>query len=114
MGTPTLDIRLKRPSKIYHEGESVSGIIVISCLSETRHDGIHLTVDGIVNLELSSKSVGQYESFYNSVKSVKLVDFLREPLKYHLYLNFKGMGPKYCLKHIMEYMSTYSTLSKLI
>ena len=46
----------------------MSGIIVISCLSETRHDGIHLTVDGIVNLELSSKSVGQYESFYNSVK----------------------------------------------
>jgi len=65
---PTLDIRLKRPSKIYHEGESVSGIIVISCPSETRHEGINLTVDGIVNLELSSKSVGQYESFYNSVK----------------------------------------------
>jgi len=71
--TPTLDIRLKRPSKIYHEGESVSGIIVISCLSETRHDGIHLTVDGIVNLELSSKSVGQYESFYNSVKPIQLI-----------------------------------------
>jgi len=61
--TPTLDIRLKRPSKIYHEGESVSGIIIISCSSETRHEGINLSVDGIVNLELSSKSWASMSPF---------------------------------------------------
>ena len=49
----------------------MSGIIIISCSSETRHEGINLSVDGIVNLELSSKSVGQYESFYNSVKVIQ-------------------------------------------
>lgn len=48
--------------------ESISGIVAISCSTETRHEGINLTVDGIVNLELSSKCIGQYESFYNSVK----------------------------------------------
>ena len=83
----TLDIRLKKPSKIYREGvfltktyyashilsffknqESVSGIVVISSPTESRHEGINLTIDGIVNLELSSKCIGQYESFYNSVK----------------------------------------------
>jgi len=74
--TPILDIRLKRPSKIYREGESVSGVIIISCPTETRHEGVSLTVDGVVNLELSSKSVGQYESFYNSVK-VTIVLFFK-------------------------------------
>lgn len=68
-----LDIRLKKPSKIYREGESVSGIVVISCSTETRHEGVNLTIDGIVNLELSSKCIGQYESFYNSVKPIQLV-----------------------------------------
>lgn len=46
----------------------MSGIVAISCPSETRHEGVHLTVDGIVNLEVSSKCTGQYEAFYNSVK----------------------------------------------
>nr|CAH0102855.1 unnamed protein product [Daphnia galeata] len=47
----SLDIRLKKPSKIYREG----------------------VLEGIVNLELSSKCIGQYEAFYNSVKPVQLM-----------------------------------------
>ena len=83
----SLDIRLKRASKIYQDGvsenfefapensincqinqDSVSGIVVISSPNEVKHEGMHLTLDGMVNLELSSKSIGQYEAFYNSVK----------------------------------------------
>lgn len=47
--------------------------MVISCSSETRHEGVNLTVEGIVNLELSSKCIGQYEAFYNSVKVFSFV-----------------------------------------
>lgn len=33
-----------------------------------QHHGISLSMEGIVNLQLSSKSVGVFEAFYNSVK----------------------------------------------
>ena len=48
--------------------ETVVGTVVVSSPGEVRHDGLFLTVDGIANLELSSKSIGQFEAFYNSVK----------------------------------------------
>lgn len=36
--------------------------------AESRHEGITLTVEGFVNMQLSSKNVGIFEAFYNSVK----------------------------------------------
>lgn len=36
--------------------------------SDVKHDGIFLTMEGSVNLQLSSKNVGIFEAFYNSVK----------------------------------------------
>ncbi|XP_017275399.1 vacuolar protein sorting-associated protein 26C [Kryptolebias marmoratus] len=69
----TLDIRLKRANKVYREGETVSGVIVLSCKEATQHHGISLSMEGIVNLQLSSKSVGVFEAFYNSVKPIPLI-----------------------------------------
>ncbi|XP_051902464.1 vacuolar protein sorting-associated protein 26C-like [Hippocampus zosterae] len=69
----TLDIRLKRANKVYHEGESVAGIIVLSCKEAMQHHGISLSMEGLVNLQLSSKSVGVFEAFYNSVKPISLI-----------------------------------------
>ncbi|CAH1994885.1 unnamed protein product [Acanthoscelides obtectus] len=69
----TLDIRLKRADKIYHENENVSGVIIISSNSDFKHEGITLTMEGSVNLQISSKTVGIIEAFYNSVKPIQLV-----------------------------------------
>ncbi len=33
-----------------------------------QHNGILLTLDGMVNINLSSKNVGVFEAFYNSAK----------------------------------------------
>lgn len=41
---------------------------MLSCKEAMQHHGISLTMEGIVNLQLSSKSVGVFEAFYNSVK----------------------------------------------
>ncbi|KPP74268.1 Down syndrome critical region protein 3-like [Scleropages formosus] len=38
-----------------------------------QHQGISLTMEGLVNLQLSSKSVGVFEAFYNSVKPIQLI-----------------------------------------
>jgi len=68
-----LDVRLKRADKTYFEGEDVTGVVIIDCPSELRHDGILLTMEGVVNLQMSSKSVGVLDSFYNAVKPIQLV-----------------------------------------
>uniref|UniRef100_A0A4W6DJ15 Vacuolar protein sorting-associated protein 26C n=1 Tax=Lates calcarifer TaxID=8187 RepID=A0A4W6DJ15_LATCA len=69
----TLDIRLKRANKVYHEGEAVTGVIVLVCKEPLQHHGISLSMEGLVNLQLSSKSVGVFEAFYNSVKPIQLI-----------------------------------------
>lgn len=38
------------------------------CKEAVQHHGIFLAMEGLVNLQLSSKSVGVFEAFYNSVK----------------------------------------------
>ncbi|XP_043927375.1 vacuolar protein sorting-associated protein 26C isoform X2 [Protopterus annectens] len=79
MGT-SLDIRLKRANKIYHEGEIVSGVVVITSKDTVHHQGISLTMEGSVNLQLSAKSVGVFEAFYNSVKYTLKCDIRRSLL----------------------------------
>uniref|UniRef100_H3CQC5 Vacuolar protein sorting-associated protein 26C n=1 Tax=Tetraodon nigroviridis TaxID=99883 RepID=H3CQC5_TETNG len=69
----TLDIRLKRANKVYREGEVVSGVIVMVCKEAVQHHGIFLGMEGLVSLQLSSKSVGVFEAFYNSVKPIQLI-----------------------------------------
>ncbi|XP_012140879.1 vacuolar protein sorting-associated protein 26C [Megachile rotundata] len=70
-----IDIKLKRASKIYHEGEIVSGFILLKTNSDVKHDGIFLSMEGSVNLQLSSKNFGIFEAFYNSVKPIQLVQY---------------------------------------
>ncbi|XP_030745066.1 vacuolar protein sorting-associated protein 26C [Sitophilus oryzae] len=70
----TLDIKLKRADKIYSEADIVSGILVIDTNSDFKHDGITLTMEGSVNLQISSKNVGIIEAFYNSVKPIQLLN----------------------------------------
>lgn len=77
----SLDIKLKRANKVYHEGELLSGVVVISSRDALQHQGISLSMEGLVNLQLSSKSVGVFEAFYNSVKPIQLVSSNIEVVK---------------------------------
>lgn len=69
-----VEIQLKRPSRIYHEGENVTGYLILDCKSEVRHDGITMTMDGVISLQLSAKSAGLLESFVNSSKPIPIVN----------------------------------------
>jgi hypothetical protein len=46
----------------------MQGLLLFQSKSEVRHEGISLHLEGIVNLQLSSKTFGVFEAFYNSVK----------------------------------------------
>jgi len=68
----TIDIRVKKANKIYNEGDTVTGTIVVVSPSEIKHEGILLTMEGQVNLQLSPKNVGIFEAFYQSVKPIQI------------------------------------------
>ena len=43
---------------------------MIQSKGELPHQGLTLTMEGSVNLQLSAKSVGVFEAFYNSLKVI--------------------------------------------
>ena len=46
---------------------------MVQSKTDLAHNGISLVMDGVVNLQLSAKSVGVFEAFYNSIKPITLV-----------------------------------------
>lgn len=77
----TLDVRLKKASKVYREGELIRGVVVITSKGDISHNGLSLTLEGSVNLQLSAKSVGVFEAFYNSLKPIQLINYNLELVK---------------------------------
>ncbi|KAG8591003.1 hypothetical protein GDO81_007006 [Engystomops pustulosus] len=80
MGT-VLDIKIKRANKVYKEGELLSGVVVVVSKDTVQHQGIFLTMEGSVSLQLSAKSVGVFEAFYNSVKPIQIISNTVEMVK---------------------------------
>lgn len=80
MSTCSIDIRLKRASKEYAEGDVISGDVIITSheKSPIQHSGIFLYLDGMVNINLSTKNVGVFEAFYNSAKPIQLINYSLE------------------------------------
>jgi len=77
----SIDIKLKRVDKIYHPGDKLEGVIVVSSKGKMSHNGIKLVLDGNVSLQLSAKSVGLFEAFYNSVKPIQLLNYIVDLVK---------------------------------
>jgi len=71
----TLNINLDRVDRTFKPGDSVKGNINIHTTSSFSHAGISIEMVGRVGLQLSAKSVGLFEAFYNSLKPVTLVDY---------------------------------------
>lgn len=71
----SLDIKLKKASKMYKEGEVIKGVVLVNTKNDLSHSGLTLTMEGSVNLQLSAKSVGVFEAFYNSLKPIQLVQY---------------------------------------
>jgi len=83
----TMDVVLKRADKVYRDGDLVKGVVVIKSKDSFSHQGISLSIDGNVSLQLSAKSVGLFEAFYNSLKPIQLV-------QYNVELGKSGKMPK--------------------
>lgn len=62
----------------YIKQDLVSGVVVVESPGDVKYEGLILQMEGSVNLQLSSKNVGIFEAFTNSVKVCYI----------YLYINF--------------------------
>ncbi|EQC29143.1 hypothetical protein SDRG_13016 [Saprolegnia diclina VS20] len=71
----TIDIKLARVDRVYRPHELVQGHVIIHATNAFAHQGISMRVEGSAKLQLSAKSVGLFEAFYNTVAPLELVYF---------------------------------------
>ena len=64
----SVEVRLDRVGATYTAGETVTGVVVVTCSGSTSHNGILLVAEGTVSLHISPRTAGMFEAFYNSVK----------------------------------------------
>eukprot|EP01102_Stenamoeba_stenopodia_P017717 TRINITY_DN6394_c1_g1_i2.p1 TRINITY_DN6394_c1_g1~~TRINITY_DN6394_c1_g1_i2.p1 ORF type:complete len:298 (-),score=58.20 TRINITY_DN6394_c1_g1_i2:79-972(-) len=77
----SLDLKLSKVDRIYRPGDMVSGVVVVNTKGSMSHSGISLVMQGEVTLQLSAKSVGYFEAFYNSLKPIQLLNYSIEVAK---------------------------------
>ncbi|ETI50131.1 hypothetical protein F442_06299 [Phytophthora nicotianae P10297] len=71
----TLDVKLNRIDRIFHPHEMVQGQVIISSPKGFSHQGLAMKVEGSARMQLSTKSAGLFDSFYNNVSPLELVYF---------------------------------------
>ncbi|CAG9782345.1 unnamed protein product [Diatraea saccharalis] len=54
--------------------ETIAGVVVVESSGDVRHEGMTLLMEGVVNLQLSTKNVGIFEAFSNSIKPINLLN----------------------------------------
>lgn len=75
----SLDIRLKKTNKTYHEGDLLKGTAVVNASSEAKIDGLIVNCEGFVGMQVSNKNTGVFDAFYNSVN--KPITLLNQTLE---------------------------------
>lgn len=68
-----LEILLKRPNKVYHNGDTISGVVTVETPTDVKHEGVFMTIEGTVDLQISTQNVGAFDTLYNSIKPIQLM-----------------------------------------
>eukprot|EP01126_Amoeba_proteus_P040156 TRINITY_DN4270_c0_g1_i11.p1 TRINITY_DN4270_c0_g1~~TRINITY_DN4270_c0_g1_i11.p1 ORF type:complete len:230 (-),score=39.22 TRINITY_DN4270_c0_g1_i11:402-1091(-) len=71
----SLSIVFDRVDRIFREGDKVAGNLIVDAPGGFAHSGINIEITGLVTLQLSAKTVGLFEAFYQSLKPVSLLDY---------------------------------------
>lgn len=71
----SIDIRLSKVNKTYREGDLLKGVIIINSPTESKIDGLNVFCEGSVTLQISNKTSGVFDAFYNTVnKPIVLIN----------------------------------------
>lgn len=69
-----IELKLSRGNRIYHPSEIIDGTVVITTSTAISHQGIRVNINGCVNLQLSSGTIGVIESLYSSIKPIPIIN----------------------------------------
>lgn len=69
-----IEICLDRSSATFDVNDKIKGVIILHCQGSQSHSGVSMQIEGSVALQLSPKSVGIFEAFYNNIKPLQLVN----------------------------------------
>ncbi|XP_010271323.1 PREDICTED: Down syndrome critical region protein 3 homolog [Nelumbo nucifera] len=67
-------LKLSRSNRIYRSSEPVEGKIVTNLPSSISHQGIRLTVNGAVNMQVRGGTAGVIESLYGVIKPICIMN----------------------------------------
>lgn len=48
--------------------DTIAGVVIIDTPMDVKHEGVFMTIEGAVDLQISTQNVGAFDAFYNSVK----------------------------------------------
>ncbi|XP_052622165.1 uncharacterized protein LOC111920975 isoform X2 [Lactuca sativa] len=98
----SVEIKLSRSNRTYRPHEPLQGKIITKFPSSVSHRGIHLTVNGSVNLQVRGGSAGLIESLYGVLKPIPIL-LVQAQHRYHflLFSNIKKRIPN-SMKLFME------------
>lgn len=68
-----LDIRLDKVDRIFYPGDTLTGVVVVHSETGVKHEGLTVTLEGTVSLQLSARSVGLFEAFSSSLQPITLI-----------------------------------------
>jgi hypothetical protein len=63
----SMEIRLKKANKAYHEGDVLRGSVMINASSEEKIDKLLINCEGFVAMQISNKQTGVFDAFINTV-----------------------------------------------
>mmetsp|Transcript_37772 Transcript_37772/g.60624 ORF Transcript_37772/g.60624 Transcript_37772/m.60624 type:complete len:314 (+) Transcript_37772:96-1037(+) len=81
MSKPSMELKLDNDDRTFSPGDTIAGAVIVNAGKGMSHNGISISVDGSVKLQLSAKSVGIFEAFYSTLKPLVLVEKKLEVLK---------------------------------
>ncbi len=67
----SLEVKLSRSDRVYHAGDNLVGEVVV--VGPVTHDGIRVSASGSVQMRVSERAVGVFESFFLAVRPVPLL-----------------------------------------
>ncbi|KAG9449548.1 hypothetical protein H6P81_009513 [Aristolochia fimbriata] len=70
----SIQIKLSRASRVYRPNEHLQGVIVTTSTNSISHQGIRITLNGTVNLQIRAGMAGVIDSFYNVVKPISIIN----------------------------------------
>jgi len=71
----SLDILLDRSDRIYRPGDKVTGSVRVTTKGGLTHSSLTIQMLGTVTLQFSTRNVGLYEAFHNSLRPITIVDY---------------------------------------